>query len=162
MSRRVRGRIPAEAALKLHLGDIVAYQAIDYRVEGIIDYVLGDRTLRFAAIAAASCLGLRFIEPVVVADRVLLLSEIENLDINSPPPATIYHHGESYLLKISGDATVDVVGKVDDRQSGPCRLWRFRAAGGQHLQIEQWPDRIRMLAGTTIHKGMLEVRPATP
>jgi hypothetical protein len=148
--------------LKLHLGDVVAYQAVDHRVEGIIDYVLGDRTLRLAAITAAGHLGIRFVEPVVVADRVLLLSEIESLDISSPPPATIYHGGESYLLKISGEAAVDIVGQVDGRQPGPCRLWRFRAAGGQYLQIEQWPDRLRMLAGTTIHKGMLEVRPATP
>jgi hypothetical protein len=146
--------------VKLHLGDIVAYQAVDHRVEGVIDYALSDRVLRLVAMVADG--QAHFLEPVVVADRVVLLSDIAPLDISSPPPVTIYHHGESYLLKMSGEATVSIAGQVAGRQPGTCRLWRFRAAGGQHLQIEEWPDGIRMLAGTAIHKGMIEIRPATP
>ena len=145
--------------MKLHLGDTVSYQAVDYRARGVIDYSLGDRTLRLVAIAHDG--QVHFVEPVVVADRVLLLTEIEPLDIAAPPPATIYHDGESYLLKLSGEAEVDVAGEADGRQTGDCKIWRFRAAGGQYLQIENWPDRLRMLAGTAVHKGMLEIRPAT-
>jgi hypothetical protein len=104
----------------------------------------------------------RFIEPVVVGDRLLVLSEIEPLDIRPPPPATIYHRGESYLLKLSGRATVSITGQLAGRPPGVCDLWRFGAAGSQFLQIEAWPDQVVMLAGTTVHKGMIEVRPATP
>jgi hypothetical protein len=150
----------ASAAVKLSPGDIVAYQAVDHRVEGLLDYTLPGRTLRLASLVADG--RRRFVEPVVVAERLLLLSEIEPLDIDSPPPATIYHRGESYLLKLSGQATVSITGQVTGRRPGTCRLWRFRAAGGQYLQIEGWTDAIHMLGGTSIHKGMLEVRPATP
>lgn len=146
--------------MKLNVGDIVAYQAVDHRVEGIIDYALPDRLLRLVAMVADR--QVRFLEPMVVADRVLLLSEIAPLDISSPPPATIDHRGESYLLKMSGEATVSIAGRVAGRQAGSCRLWRFHAAGGQYLQFEAWPDGIRMLEGTSIHKGMIEIRPATP
>jgi len=145
--------------VKLHLGDVVGYQAIDYRVEGVLDFTLADRTLRLVAMVAGN--EVLFLEPIVMADRVLLMSQIALLDISSPPPATIYHQGESYLLKLSGETTVDVTGQVDGRKPSSCRLWRYRAAGDRYLQIEQWPDALRMLAGTAIHKGMLEVRPAT-
>lgn len=146
--------------VNLHLGDLVAYQAIDHRVEGVLDYAMSDRVLRLVAMVADG--QARFLEPVERADRVLLLSEIAPLDITSPPPAALYHGGESYLLKLAGETKVSVAGQVAGRKPGPCKLWRFRAAGGQVLQIEEWPDGIRMLAGTSIHKGMIEIRPATP
>jgi hypothetical protein len=147
-------------AVKLSPGDIVAYQALDHRVEGVLDYALPDRRLRLVAMVADA--QVRFVEPVVVADRVLVLSEIDPLDIHPPPPATIYYRGESYLLKISGQASVSITGQVAGRKPGTCKLWRFRAAGGQFLQIEEWADGIHVLAGIVIHRGMLEVRPATP
>ncbi len=146
--------------MKLSPGDIVAYQAVDHRVEGILDYALPDRSLRLVSMVAGD--KQRFVEPVVVAERVLVLSDIDPLDMSSPPPDTIYHHGESFLRKLSGQATVKITGQVAGRKPGTCTVWRYRAAGGQFLQIEAWPDRIRFLAGAAIHKGMLEVRPATP
>jgi hypothetical protein len=153
--------------VKLHLGDVVAYQAVDHKVEGILDYALADRTLRLVALVPAGAPGPAssetcFVEPIVAADRLLLLSEIPPLDISSPPPATIDYLGESYLLMLSGETTVSITGHVAGRKPGACRLWRFRAAGNQYLQIEQWTDGLCMLAGTAIHKGMLEVRPARP
>ena len=63
------------------------------------------------------------------------------------------------LLKISGAAQVTAAGSGP---AGLCTLWRYRAAGGQFLQIEQWPDKVRMLAGASVHLDMLEIRPATP
>jgi len=45
--------------------------------------------------------------------------------------------------------------------SGKCELWRYRAAGGRFLQIEAWPNKIRMLEGASVHRSMLEIRPAT-
>jgi hypothetical protein len=146
--------------MKLAPGDIVAYEAVDHRIEGLLDYALPNRTLRLASLVADG--RRRFVEPVVIADRVLVLSEIQPLDIDSPPPATIYYRSESYLLKLSGLATVSIVGQVTGRKPGTCQLWRFAAAGGQFLQIEAWEDGLRMLAGTSVHQGMLEVRPATP
>lgn len=147
--------------MNLHLHDIIGYQGIDHEVEGLVDYVLADRVLRLVHMIGPG--QARFLEPPTsdMADRVLVLSEIDSLDIATPPPATIYHREESYLLRISGAAKVGVAGTIPNRQPGTCTLWRYRAAGGQFLRIEQWPDGVRMLAGASVHKGMLEVRPAT-
>lgn len=144
--------------MRLQLGEIVAYQGVDFKVLGTLDYVLPERSLGLVAIAAAG--QQRFLDPLPVGERVLLWEEIAPLDIDTPPPATIYHDGESYLLKVSGTAQVGVAGKVAGIAAGTCQLWRFGAAGGRFLQIEAWPKRIRMLAGTFIHQSMLKVRPA--
>jgi len=146
--------------MKLSPGDFALFQAVDHRVEGVLDYALPDRTLRLASLVADG--QRRFVEPVVVANRVLVLSEIPPLDIDSPPPATIYYRGESYLLKLSGLATVSIAGSVTNRRPGTCELWRFGAAGGKFLQIETWAGQVHMLAGTSVHEDMLEVRPAKP
>jgi hypothetical protein len=155
----VRGAILGVTTVKLHPDDIIDYQGIAYRVEGILDYRLNDRVLRLACLAAEG--QIRFLEPEAdLSSRVLVLAEIANLDITTPPPSTIYHQGESYLLKIAGPATVVVTGQIQGRRTGPCALWRYKAAGGHFLQIEQWSDKVRMLAGTSVHEDMLEVRPA--
>jgi hypothetical protein len=144
--------------MKLNLGDRVGYQGIDHQVEAILTYTLADRVLCLARLVGLG--QVRFLEQSVTGadDRVLVLTEIQGLDITTPPPATIYHHGESYLLKISGVAQVTAAGSGP---AGLCTLWRYRAAGGQFLQIEQWPDKVRMLAGASVHLDMLEIRPAT-
>ncbi len=143
--------------MNLHVNDRVGHQGIDYRVDEILAYVLADRTLYLARLTGGD--QARFLEPAQsdTHDRALVLSEIENLDITTPPPATIYHGGESYLLRLSGTATVT----ASDGVARTCALWRYRAAGDRFLQIEQWPDRLRMLAGASVHPNMLEIRSAT-
>jgi len=145
-----------------HLHDTVDYQGSSYRVEGILDYGLGGRVLRLGRLCAGSEVRYLEIPGGDLVDRVLLLAEIPALDITTPPPATIYHDGESFLLKLSGTAEVAVAGRVPDRAPGRCTLWRYRAAGGRFLQIEAWPDAVRMLAGASVHRSMIEIRPATP
>jgi len=143
--------------MKLRLGDKIGYQGIDYQVEGILAYVFAERTSYLARLVGGG--QVRFAEPATndAQDRALVLAEIEGIDITTPPPATIYHHGESYLLRLSGTAKVTVA----DGAVQTCTLWRYRAAGDLFLQIEQWSDRVRMLAGASVHVDMLEVRPAT-
>jgi hypothetical protein len=142
--------------MKLHVNDRVGYQGIDYRVDDILTYALADRSLRLARLVGPR--EDRFLEPATdgSADRALMLAAIEKLDITTPPPATIYHRGESYLLKVSGAATVtDAYG-----DARICTLWRYRAAGDQFLHIEQWPEKVCMFAGASVHVDMLEMRPA--
>jgi hypothetical protein len=143
--------------MKLNLGDEVGYQGVGYRVEDLLLYALANGSFQLAQLVATG--EVRFLEPPTneASDRALVLAEIETLDITTPPPAIIYHRGESYLLRVSGAAKVTAAN--GDAQT--CTLWRYRAAGDQFLQIEQWPDRARMFAGATVHVDMLEVRPAT-
>jgi hypothetical protein len=144
--------------VKLH--DIVAHQGIDYRVGGIVDYRLDGRVLRLAHLVAGREARFLDLPADEATDRLPLLAEIEPLAITAPPPATIYHHGESFLLKLSGEAAVAITGDVPGRAPGTCTLWRYRAAGGRILQIEAWPDAVRMLEGASVHPDMIEIRPA--
>jgi hypothetical protein len=147
--------------MNLKLGDSVGYQGIDFRVDDILTYDLAGRRLQLGRLVAAG--QVRFLEPPTseVSDRVLVLAEVVGLDITTPPPAAIYHGGESYLLRLSGAALVTSAGTGPGSVPDSCTLWRYRAAGDQFLQIEQWPDRVRMFAGASVHLDMLQIRPAT-
>jgi hypothetical protein len=143
--------------MKLHKNDRIGYQGIDYQVEGVLTYTLTDCVLCLVHMVGPG--QVRYLEPATSddEDRVLVLAQIKNLDITTPPPDTIYYRRESYLLKVSGAASVTAA----DGAARTCTLWRYRAAGDQFLQIEQWPDHVRMFAGASVHLDMLEVRPAT-
>lgn len=150
--------------MRLAMNDIVAFQGVDLRVDGIIVYVLGPGAegarLQIARLIGAGQTRFLQMPTSEASHRVLMLSEIDNLDVSAPPPATIYHQRESYLLKLTGTADIVATGAASMLR-GPCRLWRYRAAHDEYLQIEEWPDRIRTLAGPSVHVDMLEVRPAT-
>jgi len=152
---------PYSRRLQPHLHDTISHQGIDYLVEGTLDYRLAGRVLRQARLTRAG--AVRYLESPSSdpPDRVLWLAEIAALDITTPPPAEIYHRGDSFLLKLSGTAEVAVAGRVPGLSPGPCSLWRYRAAGGRFLQIEAWPGKVRMLEGASMNPSMLEVRPAT-
>lgn len=144
--------------VQLHAGDTVDYAGVAFAVTGVVSYRLPERTFRYACLRA---------EPPLFVElpgnpgtgRRLLLSPIPPLDIGTPPPAAIYHGGESYLLELTGTADVAINGEVPGVRGPLCTLWRYRAAGGRYLQIEAWPNHVRMLAGATVHESMIEVRP---
>lgn len=146
--------------MKLRLRDIVSYQGKDYVVEGLITYRLGGKVYRLARVVDGD--EVRWVEPLTddLDDRLLWLEDVEGTDFTTPPPSTISFHGQSYLPRFSGQATVEVAGKVPDRFAGSCDLWRYRAAGDLFLQIERWPDRVIVLSGESVHKDMIDVLPA--
>lgn len=147
--------------MKLRVRDIVSHQGRDYVVEGLLTYKLGGKTYRLARIVDGATV--RWLEPLTgdVDDRVLLLDEITDLDIETPPPATISHHGKSYVPRLSGQAAVEIAGQVPERLAGACEVWRYRAAGDVFLQIERWPDRTVVLGGESVHKDMVDVLPGS-
>ena len=146
--------------MKLRLRDILSYQGKDYVVEGLLTYRLGGKVLRLARVVDGNTI--RWVEPLVddSDDRLLIFEEVAGLDLSTPPPSTISYQGKSYLPKLSGQATVEVAGKVPDRLAGSCEVWRYRAAGDVFLQIERWPDRTITLSGESVHKDMVDVLPA--
>jgi hypothetical protein len=147
--------------MHLHPRDSVDYQGVAYRVKGILDYRLHGRVLRLACLAGDNETRYLELPGSEMADRLLILSEIGTLDITTPPPATIYHGGESFLLRFSGAASVTITGGVPDRQPGTCNFWRYRAAGDRYLHIEAWPRGVVTLEGASVHRSMIEIRPAT-
>jgi hypothetical protein len=144
--------------MKIRRGDTIGYQGADYRVDQVLSYALADRSFNLVRMKTSEG-QIRFLEiqPRDVLDRIPVLGSMANLDITMPPPATLYHRGESYLLTFSGRATVT----APDAPSSTCTVWRYHAAGDLYLHIEEGPDGVRTLAGASAHAGMLEVRPAT-
>jgi hypothetical protein len=147
--------------VNLHLHDIVDHLGIAYRVEGLITYQLAGLALRLARLVNGPMDKLLALPTSDIADRLPLFSPIPALDLAVPPPSTIYHGGESFLLRVSGAATVTVTGDAPGFEPGRCELWRYRAAGDRFLQIESWPGSIRMFEGASVHRSMLDIRPAT-
>jgi hypothetical protein len=147
--------------MKLRLRDIVSYQGRDYVVEGLVTYKLGGKTYRLARVVDGATA--RWVEPLMddADDRILLFDEVKDLDMATPPPATISYKGGSYVPRLSGQAAVEVAGKVPDRFAGTCEVWRYRAAGDLFVQIERWPDRVVVLAGESVHKSMVDVLPGS-
>jgi len=145
--------------VQVRVRDIVDYRGTAFQVAGLLSYRLPDRTVRLARLVSGERVLYLELSASALADRAIVLAEIPTLDLTAPPPAAVYHGGESFLLRLSGVAEVTVVGDVPGRRGGPCPLWRYRAAGDRFLQIEDWPDGIRMLEGASVHRSMLEVRP---
>jgi hypothetical protein len=144
--------------MKIRPGDTIGYQGTDYLVDQVLAYAFADRSFNLVRMKSSDG-HIRFLEiqPRDVLDRIPVLGSIPDLDITTPPPSTIYHRGESYLLACSGRATVT----APDADTSTCTVWHYHAAGDLHLHIEEWPDGVRTLAGASAHAGMLEVRPAT-
>jgi hypothetical protein len=147
--------------MKLRLRDIISYQGKDYVVEGLLTYRLGGKVHRLARVVDGDTV--RWVEPTVddMDDRLLWLAETKDLEMATPPPATISYQGKSFVPRLSGQATVEVAGRVPDRFAGTCELWRYRAAGDVFLQIERWSDRLVTLTGESVHENMVDVLPGT-
>ena len=146
--------------MELHLRDVVSYTGADYLVEGLISYRLENRKRVLARLVDGE--RVLWMEPLLdeMDERVLLLEEVHDLDMTTPPPANIDYKGRSYLRMLAGQAEVTTSGRTPGRVSGICGVWRYRAAGDTFIQIEAWPDGLVVLAGPSAHQGMLQILPA--
>lgn len=146
--------------MQLHLKDVVSYAGTDYLVEGLISYRVGRRKRVLARLADGR--RVLWMEPPSddLHERVLLLEEVHDLDMTTPPPANIYYKGRTYLRVFAGHAQVATSGRTPGRSPGTCEVWRYRAAGDTFIQIEAWPDALVVLAGPSAHQGMLQILPA--
>lgn len=143
--------------MKIRVGDIVGYLGRDYVVDGMLAFVVNGKGSRLArSVDGDTILWVELIEDEA-DDRVLVLREVSDLDISTPPPQSILYRGAIYLPRLAGLATVEIAGKVPDRQPGACRLWRYRAAGDSYIEIQDWSGRVVTLAGESVHKAMIEV-----
>ncbi len=150
--------------MKLRPRDVISYEGRDYIVAGVLVYQLGIQNLPLGRAVDDSAGGndVLWIEPLLddADDRLLVFREVRDLVVGTPPPPTIAYRGNSYVPRLSGTANVTVDGAVSDRPSGPCEVWRYRAAGDVFLQIERWPHKVVTLAGESVHQDMIDVLPA--
>lgn len=148
--------------MKLHVQDVISYQGRDFIVQGVLSYKLAGKSYQLARAVDGN--DVRFIEPLMddLDDRLLVLAEVPNLPVGTPPPATISYKGGSYMPRLQGATTMAIAGAVPGRTAGACEVWRYRASGDVFLQIEKWSDRTVFLAGESVHKDMVQITPAAP
>ena len=140
--------------------DVVSYLGRDYLVEGVLRYKVNGKV--FSLAKAVDEDTVLWVEPIIDAidDRLLLMTEVHDLDVVAPPPQTISYRQSAFLPRLAGTATVDVEGAVPERPAGTFELWRYRAAGDLFLQIEARHSGTIILFGEAIHKSMVDVLPA--
>jgi hypothetical protein len=152
--------------MKIQLHDVLSLCGRDYVIEGMIFYEIAGRTSLVAR--AADGEGVVWIEwpgqgagaaAAPATDRLLVLRQIRDLDLSAPPPANIDYQGVSYVQRLTGRATLEVSGAVPERAAGSAQLWRYRTAGDRVLQIEEDHGRLFMLAGQSVHRGMIDLLP---
>jgi hypothetical protein len=131
--------------MRIHPKDVVSFAGRDYIVEGTATYHLGGKSFLLARAVDGEIVF--WIEALrdEADDRLLVLREIRDL--------------EMYVQRLSGRATIEIAGRVPERAAGSADVWRYRAAGDLFLQIEEGGGRVFMLAGESVHRGMIDVLP---
>ena len=145
--------------MKIQVRDVVSYAGRDYIVEGVVTYHLAGKTSQLARAVDGDVV--LWIEPPrdETVDRLLALHEIRDLEMSVPPPESIAYHDLTYVQRLTGRATIELAGQVPDRSTGTAQIWRYRAAGDLYLQIEEGGGRVAMLAGESVHRGMIDILP---
>jgi Domain of unknown function (DUF4178) len=145
--------------MKIQVRDAVSYAGHDYLVEGVVTYESSADTWQLAR--AVDGEAVLWVEPQHedADDRLLVLREIRDLEMAVPPPPAIAYHDLTYVQRLATRVRVALAGRVPDRASGSLMLWRYRAAGDLYLQLEEGAGRVAMLAGESVHRGMIEVLP---
>ena len=145
--------------MKIQVNDAVSYAGRDYIVEGVVTYESGGDSWQLAR--AVDGTTVLWVEPphVDTEDRLLVLREIRDLEMSVPPPSAIAYHDLTYVQRLGTRVTVTVEGRVPERASGSVMVWRYRAAGDLYLHIEEGAGRVVMLAGESVHRGLIEVLP---
>jgi hypothetical protein len=159
-----------DASTPIRPKDVVSHLGRDYVVEAVLSYRMNGKVHKLAR--AVDGEAVIWMEPLTddLDDRVLMFSEVNDLDIATPPPASISYRGSTFLLRLSGRAQLEVAGRAPDRAPGPRELWRYRAAGDVYLQIEAGvaaggaggsatATGTVVMLGESVHKGMVEVLP---
>jgi hypothetical protein len=139
--------------------DILSYLGRDYVVEGLLTYQASGKTYRLARVVDGD--AVLWVEPLTddADDRLLVLTEVHDLAIGTPPPQSISYRTHMFVQRFSGLAKVAVAGTVTGRAAGAVDVWRYRAAGDLFLQIESSATGHVVLFGESVHKGMIDVLP---
>lgn len=150
-----------ESTKALKPRDVLSYLGRDYVVAGVVVYKLAGKIHPLARAVDGDVV--LWVEPLIddLDDRMLVLSEVQDLDIGTPPPQSISYRKSVFVPRWSGRATVEISGQVPDQTAGAREVWRYRAAGDVFLQIEARPSGTVVLHGESVHKGMIDVLPGT-
>jgi len=139
--------------------DILSYLGRDYVVEGVLSYQLPGRSFRLARVVDGDVVLWVELLTDEADDRLLVLQEVRDVAIGTPPPQSIAYRNSTFVQRFSGNAKLSVAGIVAGRTEPSTDVWRYRAAGDLYLQIETSPNGHIALYGESVHKGMIDVLP---
>jgi hypothetical protein len=147
--------------VSIHIRDVLSFHGRDYLVEGTVLYRLGGKTSQLVrAVDGSTVVWVETPDDGAVApDRLMVLREIRDLDLEVPPPECIDYHRQSYVQRLAARATIEIDGVVPEHTTGPLQVWRYRAAGDLYLQIEDGSGRVFMMAGEAVPRGIIEHLP---
>jgi hypothetical protein len=150
-----------ESTKALKPKDVISYLGRDYLVGGVVVYRLSGKVHTLARAVDGDVV--LWVEPLMddMDDRMLVLTEVRDLDIGTPPPQSISYRKSVFVPRWTGRANVELVGPVPEQSAGPRGVWRYRAGGDVFLQIEARPSGTTVLHGESVHKGMIDVLPGS-
>jgi ABC-type molybdate transport system ATPase subunit len=139
--------------------DILSYLGRDYVVEGVLSYQIPGHAFRLARVVDGDVVLWVELLTDAADDRLLVLTEVHDVAISTPPPHSISYRNNMFVQRFSGNARLSVAGIVAGRTEAAVDVWRYRAAGDLYLQIESSPGGHTVLYGESVHKGMIDVLP---
>ncbi|MEO5766998.1 MAG: DUF4178 domain-containing protein [Polyangia bacterium] len=148
-----------ESTKALKPKDVISYLGRDYVVGGVAVYKLNGKVYTLARAVDGDVV--LWVEPLMddMDDRMLVLTEVRDLDIGTPPPQSISYRQSVFVPRWTGRANVELIGQVPEQTAGPREVWRYRAAGDVFLQIEARASGTVVLHGESVNKGMIDVLP---
>lgn len=155
----------------LRVGDVLQLGAIDWLVEGVVQY--DEDGHRWLAGRLMDGKDTRWI--IVGMERLgpmnVRLVEVDfEYDLTGYPPEVMIAGGARHELARRGTASASFVGEIGPligplKKAGAtverCRWWRYEGAGDETLIVEQWGGEYRVLRGTRVVDGMMELIPGS-
>ncbi|MSP17556.1 MAG: DUF4178 domain-containing protein [Myxococcales bacterium] len=150
----------------LRVNDIVQQGGRDWLVEGVVEYLEDGHAWRHAR--GCDVPDERWF--VVGMERqggltVRVVAAVPGLTLAGYPPDAITHDGVDYKVVQRGTATLTLLGELGadlpaataQGSGARCRFFRYEADGGRTLLVEEWGERRRILGGTRLPAGDVEL-----
>jgi len=155
----------------LRVGDVLQYGSKDWLVEGVVEYdedghqwlaghMMDGKDNRWIIV------GMERLGPM----KIRLVEVDSESDLDAYPPEIMISGGVRHNLQRRGTASARFVGEIGRligalKKSGAtverCRWWRYEGPGDETLIVEQWGGEYRVLRGTRLVDGMVELIPGS-
>jgi hypothetical protein len=157
---------------ELRVGDVLTIDGRDFLCEGAIFYDEDGHRWRAGRVVDGS--DVRWLVAGIErtgTSGIRLLVQDESMPITGYPPEAIVIGDVRYALDKRGTATCELRGDLGalgelkkDRPEGHverCRWWLYSAPGEDTLIVEQWGADYRVLRGTKIVEGTIDLIPGS-
>lgn len=165
-----RGNLIERGIYELRVGDVVSYDGRDFLVEGVLEYDEDGRRWRGARMVDAGE-SHWLITGLGAQTSLRLMQTATDVEVSGYPPETLVAGGTRYNMDKRGTASARFAGdlgrmpgkrgQVREDTIDRCRWWRYESAGDDTMLVEQWGDEYRVLRGTNVPEGSLDMMPGS-